>query len=737
MEAVRRRRLEVESRRLAQDARLAIRDVYDAIVEMVTNADDRYQILNSPGCVEIEVGRRKGRPSTLRVRDFADGMTTEQMNRKLGRIGGRVSGMEEGHAVRGTNSRGAKDIAALGPVTFESISRADGRLHTCRIFPNMEYESDHPRDLAPEDRERLGIANGAGTVVTIDVDSQHKIPQIRTLVDKVASMVQLRDIVWQGKTRIVAKRLGGGEERVVRLARPAGKERVNRRFTVHGYDIEAKIRINRARKKFDKGQPRFRLGGVLVKSRHAIHEATLFDPALERDTHAQWFFGRLTCEAIDDLWNDYDECEASGESHPSSNPVPILDPSRRSGLTEGHPFVQALYKQAASYIQPLVDEERTRQQRERARVVESDQTRKRLNALEKVANQFMTDFSDEEEASRSPSGRQTGSRFQIRGYTLSPSFKQVVLGATFQCRLTVLGEVFPELGAGAPVGVECATPEILVAPTNPRLERLDAQEGALRATWSVTGRTVTPATGLTARVGPIEVESTIAVVATEADLHADVRTLQFGHARYRIAADKPRKIKLMAPEELVHAHGRELELLPSTDDFKIAGHRRLVLKSALGIAIVRFRVSVLDDDAEPAKLIARLGDVEAETELRVAPPTGAGIVIKLEDVDHGALRYRWNKNVLEVGARHPSLKRYLGDKADRYPGQDQIRFRVLLAEVIAEALCVRRLEDNIDANPGDYNEMSWKEYYDHYSDLLMRFLPKAHEAMVPGRSIAG
>ncbi len=119
MAAVKRRPLEVASRRVAQDAKLAIRDVYDAIVELVTNADDRYQILRTEGRVEIELGRQgTGQPSILRVRDFADGMTTDQMNRKLGRIGGRVSGLEEGQAVRGTNSRGAKDIAALGKVTF-------------------------------------------------------------------------------------------------------------------------------------------------------------------------------------------------------------------------------------------------------------------------------------------------------------------------------------------------------------------------------------------------------------------------------------------------------------------------------------------------------------------------------------------------------------------------------------------------------------------------------------------
>ena len=143
-------------------------------------------------------------------------------------------------------------------------------------------------------------------------------------------------------------------------------------------------------------------------------------------------------------------------------------------------------------------------------------------------------------------------------------------------------------------------------------------------------------------------------------------------------------------------------------------------------------MAVLDDDAAPTKVTARLGKHKAETELRAAAAAGAGIVIKLEDVDHGALRYRWNRNVLEIGALHPSLKRYLGPKSEQYPGQDELHFRVLLAEVVAEALCARRLQGNIEANPRDFEGMSWDDYYRHFARMISEFLPKAHGLMAPG-----
>lgn len=166
---LKRRDLEVGRRTVIQNATLAIRDVYDAIVELVTNVDDRYQVLGQSGKIEIEVEERRGGvPSILRVRDFADGMTSTDMEEKIGRMGGRVSGLESGLAVRGTNSRGAKDVAALGQVTSESIAQ-DGRLHRCRITPSMVFELDEPENVDKGVRERLGIPANTGTVVTIEL----------------------------------------------------------------------------------------------------------------------------------------------------------------------------------------------------------------------------------------------------------------------------------------------------------------------------------------------------------------------------------------------------------------------------------------------------------------------------------------------------------------------------------------------------------------------------------------
>ena len=114
-------------RSISQNARHSIKDVFDAIIELVTNADDRYEILEADGTdikggrIDIEIVRKK-KQRQLQIRDRADGMTAEDMVKKLSVVGERVSGQETGKKVRGNFSRGAKDVAALGHVTFQSIA---------------------------------------------------------------------------------------------------------------------------------------------------------------------------------------------------------------------------------------------------------------------------------------------------------------------------------------------------------------------------------------------------------------------------------------------------------------------------------------------------------------------------------------------------------------------------------------------------------------------------------------
>ena len=123
--------------------------------------------------------------------------------------------------------------------------------------------------------------------------------------------------------------------------------------------------------------------------------------------------------------------------------------------------------------------------------------------------------------------------------------------------------------------------------------------------------------------------------------------------------------------------------------------------------------------------------MEATAEIRSVVAPGAGLKIKLEDIDLKHQRSRWRQNVLEIAARHPSLSRYLGSKANDFPGQETKHFRVLVAEIVADAVCYKLLAQNVQANPEDYENADWDQYYADYSRYVSQFLPIAHKLQCP------
>jgi len=722
------RPIEIDRRYQLQNAFLSIRDPYDAIVELVTNADDRYEILDIDGKIEIEVQRQRGhRPTILRVRDFADGMTAQDMQEKLGRIGGRVSGLETGKKVRGTNSRGAKDVSALGKVTFEAIA-SDAHYHKCYIWRG-EFTPYESTKASFEIRERCGIPN-TGMLVTIEIDSGRKVPNHDNLVEGVSTLVVFRDLLQNPRRQVIVRDLNQSRNDVV-LAPPfQGDVRVETALDIPGYQgAKAKLIIYRAPRQFNPDQQRFRKGGILIKSKHAIHEATLFDPRYDRDPHALWFYGKLSCPYIDDLWNAYDDKMDQGAVAEPHNPCPVIDPMRKHGLTKDHPFVKSLFEAALKELRPLVDQEQKRAEGQRS-AIENRQTRQRLNKLERAAAQFMGEKQDGDEPAHKPNTVDTSIRLQERGYTLGPLFLQLAIGQFGRVWLNVKRDAFPQLQEGSSVQIQCLTNEISSDRCVCRLEQHPTQDGVLRASWSVKGQDVTSASGIRVRIGSVVEEVSIEVSASKAAKYKHIVGLAFSQKRFCIYADcGPRAVNLVAPLSLI-SKPTPFELTCSNSDFKINGPHVLKPIAKFGIARCTIRVEASKVDAI-GKLVASVGGAEVSSDLLVVPPKGTGVKIKLEDIDLGTQRHRWRLNVLEIAARHPSLKKYLGRKSENFPGQDRKHFRILLAGIVADAVCGKIIERREMAHVYDEDVRDWSFFYAEYSRLMSEFLPYAHKLVLP------
>ncbi|HRW78765.1 MAG TPA: hypothetical protein P5207_08875, partial [Candidatus Sabulitectum sp.] len=416
----------------------------------------------------------------------------------------------------------------------------------------------------------------------------------------------------------------------------------------------------------------FRLGGILIQSRHAVHEATLFDSSLENDSNALWFFGKLRCEYIDDLWNQWDDRYAASEEQDEKNPCPVIDPSRKHGLTRDHPFVVKLFEQALYRLRPMVEEERKREENSKSDI-ESDDTRKRLEALERAATSFMNKFTEEDEPSRDPDARRTESLFQENGFSLNPQFCRMVVNEKRKFWFNVNQKAFPEVSVGDVPVFSSSTDDVKVVPSECAIEPHPKMDGVVRAIVEVKAVSAASATGIEVSLGPVSTSSLIEVLESEAEKYNDVDCLCFSRKTYRIRADKGKKVLcLRAPMDLA-PNNTVVELEFSGDAFEVRGQHVLKHQPELGIASCRF--SVVSDGTEAREtLTARVGEQEASTKVISYQPLGAGLEIRLEDIDLNEFRYRWKQNVLEIAAGHPSIKRYLGPASDNYPGQNEKHF---------------------------------------------------------------
>jgi hypothetical protein len=236
------------------------------------------------------------------------------------------------------------------------------------------------------------------------------------------------------------------------------------------------------------------------------------------------------------------------------------------------------------------------------------------------------------------------------------------------------------------------------------------------------------------RVGRIIAEAAVEVLAKESDKYVHVKTLQFERMHYRALTTAGRKrVRLLAP---LGKYPGPIEVAIRSDSrrFKPPAQVTLQPREQLGIAMAEFQVRTPAGE-ESCKLTANVAKDETSTELQTIIDAGAGLKIKIEDIDLGNQRYRLKNNVLEIAAKHPSLRRYLGPPRD-FPGQNTLQFRVLVAEIVADAVCANVLSRNAQECPEEYEKADWDLFYAEYTELMTRFLPIAHKVVCPESALA-
>lgn len=727
-------RIEYTERAFDQDAAAAMKGKIErALVELITNSDDSYTLLEEKGIrtrglIRIEMDRHRLKPWNVIVRDRAAGMTVEDMKNRLCKVGGQTSGFERGAAVRGLLGRGAKDVAAFGSVTFDSIK--DDMYCRCRLTNRGQYEIFKTVPATNEIRQDLQLPSGSGTVVTVDVGPQFDAPRHPTLVERLPAHYALRDICSDRNRNVVLANLKDsghrGDELLYKF--PAGKLVVEDQFDVPGYsNARGRIKLFRAPERFveDQNSP-YRQGGILVKSARAIHEITLF--GFEGDPYAEWFFGRLECPFIDELIREYDRCFQKRDAFTQSNPTRILQ-RQREGLIREHPFTSALFAEARKRLAVLVEQEKEKDQEKKTRV-ENEETTKTLRRLAAEASKFMAEKMQEFEIEAT--GRLGALRMQAE-LVIIPSASVIRPGEIKTLSILAKNELIDRAGSKAVLilegeGVELMSLDVVLGP---RSDRPEISSGTFRVRGVVPGSMVL----VKASIGQVSADALVQVQEKKDEEIKIPPGLSFEHDSYHVRFGKTKKLVLRAKVTGEDLEGVTVNI--ASDSPGILPLRTLVplrLNMGLGCFTADVYISGKQLGAK-GKLIAQLRGFLTEAKVTVVQRDIEGpfsLDIKIVNEDFGPQRAVWDhgNSVLKISARHKSIGRYLGRPEQNFSGQDRPHFKTILAEIVADQV-VRRLIEIREEKQGKEEDLDAHAVYATHQKYVGEFLPIAHEIQLP------
>jgi hypothetical protein len=505
------RKLDYADRFSLQQADQAIRkDVVRALVELITNSNDSYQRLeekkwNGMGDIYIDLFSKREK-SFIWVRDCAEGMTIEQMEKNVGTYAEETSGFSRGISVRGLWGRGLKDsIFGLGH--GEVVSIKDDQLNHCWLEINKDkgkpiYKfEDSPRRASKAIRRQMQIISGNGTVVQIEVSRKGvKIPQFDNLRHTLEKHYELRVIMTNPKRKVVLRKLDAKNkiQQAVELEYkfPVGEKILDKTLTLTGYDAPAHITIFRSDIPLLMPSENKLLaeGGLLVVSKGIAIDNTLFK--YSNSEYADKLYGKVECDYFHNLLSNVET-------------EPVLT-ATRDGVNWDYPFCSALKKSVEAELAPIIETEKKRIESQN-KVHINHHLRQKLNNVLKELNSIA---SMELGKIGNADGDGTGEKVPFvpeSGFGFVPEYVYLQSGKIGG--LLLRARVSEEFNNGMFISIESDNQEVTIIHPQVILQENKDYPSILEASVSVEGRQVGAEAIVSARAGVLEAKALVKVIS--------------------------------------------------------------------------------------------------------------------------------------------------------------------------------------------------------------------------------
>ena len=727
-------RIEQSARGLRQTTEGAMgNDILMGLIELITNADDKYG--NEQGSILVRFPKPAADGSwEVQVSDKAGGIEFGELEEKLLKQGGRTSGHEKGEAKRGNRGRGAKDLCHFGQVRWD-IFRG-GKYFWLELNRNGVGPMSEKPQRADGMYGVLDFPHGKeGVVATITCDrSRISRPRRDSIRRRLEYAVQLRDIMSNPKRKV---KLEYGDEPVVNLHyEPPRRVKVHPELDVEvkGYPGLAQIVIEEVGEPFQENpDDPCRQGGLLIRSGHAVHEATLYK--FESNPYAGYFLGSVRWDTIDDLSRTFDDREDDGLPVDPANNMQIIRADRR-GLNYQHPAAQAL-KGAVEPVLAVHFERKATELNVGGR--ESTESKQRLAGLARIVAKFQASKAEEMEFELNQSSSHGVELTpEVPLLEVIPPRKLLELGKVHTFSVRLRGDAVPSsIEESEALLAVAADPEHCVELSGPNVTlRPDKKlERRLTGTFTVAGKAEGSAIievtvpGLASAIATVELIEPEIVLPPPAPL-----TFEFERPSYRVAAGKSKRLLLLAPRAAVERHGAAVTVSSSDMRAVLVRHGSVELEPSPD---GDWYQTVVETEGRQhgakATITARCGSgpLKAETTVEVrrdqSGPTPPEIKFAaLQSQVRGLFETAESTGAvtITVNAAHPGVRRYFGPPPE-FKRQDSLEARLMIAEIVADLTVLDTLRKQLKQQPIPIDQAYIRRYR-----MLHELLPLCHASQL-------
>jgi hypothetical protein len=706
------------NRYIKSSRREGVKNIFDAIVEILTNCGDSYhriwrknQTGTTPyGRILIEFLRSEKKPF-LKITDNAEGMDGSTLEKNFINYRKRLS--QKGD--RSFMGKGAKDCTSLGSIEVESIF--ENKYNRIIVNHDLKYYIDKTRSANSQIRKSTRLKKN-GTVFTLHINEHEKLPQFGSLQKNLPWHFGINKYIHENSngSKVLLKNLNTDDNAVDLVYKEPGDSEIvlDEKFTVESYpEAKAHLVIKKTKVPMEHAENPFMKHGIIIQSDTGTgsYERTIFDETLRDEPLIYHYFGYLKTDYVSTLMEDFDSKIVNDQKLDDKNPLLILDENRANGLNKNHPFTKKLFKIPTTKFKQIIAEEKAKLRKEQNQI-ENNETDKLLKKLAKAFDDFIKDESDLDESDQGGNK----DKFHEKGLLVVPPFLNMLKDDEKTIGIYIKEFKLKKDLYDCEIKVSSGKNSIEILESKKTFIKSDKGENIYFCKFNVKAISQFQ-NGVLQFFNGNNLLSSINFTIKEDLTRNFVNDLEFERKKYKVKLNKRKIIRILAKSpDFVD---KEIDFTvsnSSNDSVAIIGANKFTLKKvnnsnyyAASINLEGRRLNsstTLKVEVLGLSATCLVEVVEKEDEAE-------GLRFKIKDIFTGKFRAVWSiteKNVLEISAKHEQLKKILGKPEESYPGQKTILFKIILVEILSDAMAWKKLQLSARKEPHLYK--NWQNQND-------------------------